>query len=112
MVHIDTVSEKHHWDNPEVFLQSNDHPLWKRYEKDAANSGHGGMDFFVDNAFIECIKRGVEFPLDVYDLATWYAITPLSERSITEGGSLQQIPDFTRGKWKTRRAVFGKSEEY
>ena len=59
MIHIDNVSEKHHWDNTEVFLNSNDHPLWKRYEKDAANSGHGGMDFFVDNAFIESIKRGV-----------------------------------------------------
>ncbi len=112
MVHIDSVSKKHHWDNPEVFLQSNDHPLWKRYEKDAADSGHGGMDFFVDNAFIECIKRGVDFPLDVYDLATWYAITPLSEKSITEGGALQQVPDFTRGKWKTRKAVFGKGDEY
>ena len=112
MIHIDSVSEKHHWDNTEIFLNSNDHPLWKRYEKDAANSGHGGMDFFVDNAFIESIKRGVAFPLDVYDLATWYAITPLSEKSITEGGALQAIPDFTRGKWKKRKPVFGKSGEF
>ena len=112
MIHIDNVSEKHHWDNTEVFLNSNDHPLWKRYEKDAANSGHGGMDFFVDNAFIESIKRGVEFPLDVYDLATWYAITPLSEQSIAAGGALQQIPDFTRGKWQTKKSIFGSSAEY
>jgi hypothetical protein len=112
MVHIDTVSAKHHWDNPEVFLQTNDHPLWKRYEKDAENSGHGGMDFFVDNAFIESIKRGAEFPLDVYDLATWYAITPLSEQSIAGGGSLQAIPDFTRGKWKTRKPIFGLTSDY
>ena len=54
------------------------------------------MDFFVDNAFIECIKRDAPFPLDVYDLATWYAITPLSEKSIAEGGTMQYIPDFTR----------------
>jgi hypothetical protein len=112
MVHIDTVSAKHTWDNSEMFLQSNDHPLWKRYEKDAAESGHGGMDFFVDNAFIECIKRGVGFPLDVYDLATWYAITPLSEQSIKEGGTLQPIPDFTKGKWQARKPVFGKGDEY
>ena len=45
-----------------------DHPLWKQYSKDAEGAGHGGMDFFVDNAFIECIKRNAEFPLDVYDL--------------------------------------------
>lgn len=112
MIHIDQLSEKHVWDNPQKFMEAHDHPLWKRYEKDAVNSGHGGMDFFVDNVFIECIKRKVQFPLDVYDLATWYAVTPLSEKSIAEGGSLQNIPDFTRGKWTKRKPVFGLTSEY
>jgi hypothetical protein len=70
------------------------------------------MDFFVDNAFIECIKRNAPFPLDVYDLATWYAITPLSEKSIAEGGQMQHIPDFTRGKWQSRKPIFGMEQEY
>ncbi|MGF2410892.1 Gfo/Idh/MocA family protein [Ferruginibacter sp.] len=112
MIHIDGQSEKHIWDNPQKFMEEQDHPLWKRYESNAANSGHGGMDFFVDNAFIESIKRKVPFQMDVYDLATWYAITPLSEKSIMEGGALQTIPDFTRGKWKIRKPVFGLSNEY
>ena len=64
------------------------------------------------NAFIECIKRGADFPLDVYDYATWYAITPLSEKSIMEGGTLQNIPDFTKGKWKTRKQIFALNDEY
>ena len=89
-----------------------DHPLWKKFEKDAENSGHGGMDYFVDNAFIECIKRDIEFPLDVYDLATWYAITPLSEKSIEEKGQVQEIPDFTKGAWKNRKPVFGLQDIY
>jgi hypothetical protein len=42
----------------------------------------------------------------VYDLATWYAITPLSEKSIAENGQVQTIPDFTRGKWQTKKADF------
>ncbi len=112
MIHIDNVSEKHTWDNPEKLMKEMDHPLWLKFEKDAEKSGHGGMDFFVDNAFIECIKRKVAFPLDVYDLATWYAITPLSEKSITEGGAMQKIPDFTRGKWMSRKPVFGFTTEY
>lgn len=112
MIHFEDKSEHHAWENPEKYMQQYDHPLWKRYEKDAANSGHGGMDFFVDNAFIESIKRKIDFPLDVYDLATWYAITPLSEKSIKEGGQLQSIPDFTRGKWKTRKPVFGLNDEF
>ncbi|MEO6454358.1 MAG: gfo/Idh/MocA family oxidoreductase, partial [Ginsengibacter sp.] len=112
MIHIDKKSEKHTWDNPEKFLSEMDHPLWKKFEKEAATSGHGGMDFFVDNAFIESIKRKIPFPLDVYDLATWYSITPLSERSIAMGGALMNIPDFTRGKWKTREPFFGLGDQF
>lgn len=102
MIYFEDKSPAHRWENPQKYLQEYDHPLWKKHAKDAEGSGHGGMDFFVDNAFIECIKRKVDFPLDVYDLATWYSITPLSEASIAEGGKLKKIPDFTRGKWKTR----------
>ncbi len=112
MIHIEGKSKKHAWENPQEFLTNMDHPLWKRFAKDAEGSGHGGMDFFVDNAFIECIKRKIEFPLDVYDLATWYAVTPLSEASIAGGGKLMNIPDFTKGKWKTRKKVFGLGNEY
>lgn len=101
------MKHSHRWDNTEKWLQEYDHPLWQRYAKDAENSGHGGMDFFVDNSFIECIKRNIEFPLDVYDLATWYAITPLSEKSIKKNGQVVDIPDFTKGAWQTRKPVFG-----
>ena len=34
------------------------------------------------------------------------AITPLSKKSIAMGGQVQSIPDFTRGKWKTRETYF------
>lgn len=106
LIYLEGKSKPHQWENPEAYLKQYDHPLWKKYEKEAEGAGHGGMDFFVDNAFIECVKRKTEFPLDVYDLATWYAITPLSEKSIAEGGSLQTIPDFTRGKWQNRKPIF------
>ncbi len=108
----DKSPKKHVWEQTKSYMEEYDHPLWKRYSKEAEGAGHGGMDFFVDNAFIESIKNKTEFPLDVYDLAAWYSITPLSEKSITEGGQLQQIPDFTRGKWQTRKPVFGRSDLY
>jgi len=110
-IHFEDKSPHHAWENPKTYIEQFDHPLWKYYEKTATGSGHGGMDFFVDNAFIECIKREIEFPLDVYDLATWYAITPLSEKSIEEKGQVQDIPDFTKGRWKTRKPIFGFSDE-
>jgi hypothetical protein len=70
------------------------------------------MDYFVDNAFIECLKLKEPFPMDVYDLATWYAITPLSEKSIAEGSAPQTIPDFTRGTWANRPPIFGLHDRY
>jgi hypothetical protein len=100
------------WDNTEKWLTEYDHPLWKKYGEQAEDAGHGGMDFFVDHAFIECIKRKVDFPLDVYDLASWYAITPLSEKSIAEGGQVQKIPDFSKGKWQTRKPIFSLGDDY
>jgi hypothetical protein len=113
MLYFEGKSPKAHaWENSEKYLKEYDHPLWKKYEKAAVGAGHGGMDFFVDNAFIECIKRKTPFPMDVYDLATWYAITPLSEKSIAEGGQVQDIPDFTRGKWKNRQADFCMGDDY
>ncbi|SJZ93157.1 Gfo/Idh/MocA family protein [Sediminibacterium ginsengisoli] len=113
MLYFEGTSPKaHQWENPEKYMQEHDHPLWKKYEKQAVGAGHGGMDFFVDHAFIECIKRKADFPLDVYDLATWYAITPLSEKSIADGGQVQNIPDFTRGKWMTRQPVFCLNDDY
>lgn len=107
-----SMNHTHKWNNSEKWLQDNDHPLWKKFENDTKGAGHGGMDFFVMNTFIECIKKNVEFPMDVYDLATWYAITPLSEKSIEHQGKLMEIPDFTNGAWKTRKPVFGLSDEF
>ena len=38
-------------------------------------------------------------PVDVYDAASWMAVTALSEMSIAKGGAVMDIPDFTGGKW-------------
>jgi len=99
-------------DEADSYMNHYDHPLWKRYANDASGAGHGGMDWFVINSFIESIKRDAPYALDVYDLATWYAITPLSEQSIAEGGTVQYIPDFTRGKWISRQPVFALNGEW
>ena len=106
-VHIEGVSENHRWDAGSEWFDKYDHPLWKQYGEEAANSGHGGMDFFLDRAFIESVRRQVAPVIDVYDGAVMRVITPLSERSIAEGGAPQEIPDFTQGAWMHRTPVFG-----
>jgi hypothetical protein len=65
------------------------------------------MDFFLDRAFIEGVRRQEPPVIDVYDGAVMRVITPLSERSIAEGGAPQEIPDFTQGAWMHRSPVFG-----
>lgn len=100
------------WDAQQPWLDKYDHPLWKRWVKNADGAGHGGMDFFVDHAFIESVKRKVATPLDVYDAAAWSAITPLSEQSIELGNQTVDFPDFTGGMWMDRKPVFALNDEF
>ena len=111
-MYIEGRSPAHQWESSKEYLQEYDHPLWKRWESSAVGAGHGGMDFFVDHAFIESIKNKTETPLDVYDAATISVIVPLSEKSISEGGALQSFPDFTSGRWIKRKPVFALDDTY
>ena len=111
-IYIEGVSEPHQWEDAQEYLDQYDHPLWKKYEEQAAGSGHGGMDFFVVNAFVESVKRQVPTPIDVYDAAAWSAISTLSEQSVASGGEPQYFPDFTAGMWMKRKNDFALGEEY
>ena len=85
------------------YVEEYDHPLWKKYRKDGIHAGgHGGMDFLVLSAFVEAVKVGSQPPIDVYDAATWMAITCLSEQSIALGSAPVAVPDFTNGMWIDR----------
>ncbi|MDQ3683078.1 MAG: Gfo/Idh/MocA family oxidoreductase [Bacteroidota bacterium] len=111
-IHIEGKSKAHQWDDEKIWLDKYDHPLWARWSKEAQGSGHGGMDFYVIHSFIESIKRNVATPMDVYDAASWSAITPLSEQSIELGNETVQFPDFTAGQWMSRKPVFAFNDEY
>lgn len=111
-LYVEGVSEPHRWTDDKEFMAKYDHPLWKKYGKEAATAGHGGMDFFVLHAFIEAWKRNAPMPLDVYDAASWMAVTCLSEESISKGSEPVQFPDFTRGKWINRKPIFAFDDSY
>ncbi|TNE59393.1 MAG: Gfo/Idh/MocA family oxidoreductase [Bacteroidetes bacterium] len=104
---IEGQTEAHRWTDAQSWLDQYDHPLWRQYGSDAKTAGHGGMDFFVFHHFIESAKQNIAPEIDVYDAATWLAITPLSEASIATGSSPQAFPDFTRGRWTERKPNFG-----
>ena len=112
-VYIQGKSAKNdQWDQAKEWFDKYDHPLWARWSKDTEGAGHGGMDFFVIHSFIESIKRKVPTPMDVYDAATWSAITPLSEQSIELGHQTVEFPDFTSGQWMYRKPVFALNDEF
>lgn len=102
-MYIEGISKPHAWDAADEWLNKYDHPLWKKYGEFASGSGHGGMDFFVLQAFVESAKQNIAPPMDVYDAAAWSVITPLSEQSIENNGAPQDFPDFTRGNWIKRK---------
>ncbi|SFG75899.1 Gfo/Idh/MocA family protein [Pedobacter insulae] len=105
-IHIEGKTKGHAWDSADEWYKKYDHPLWKKYEAEAVGAGHGGMDWFVFNAFITAVKDKKQTPIDVYDSVTMSAITPLSTKSLKEGNAPQDFPDFTRGKWKTKKNTF------
>jgi predicted dehydrogenase len=112
-IYIEGKSQKpHQWDDAKEWLDKYDHPLWVRWSKETQGAGHGGMDFFVIHSFVEAIKRKTATPMDVYDAATWSAITPLSEQSIELGNETVEFPDFTSGQWMYRKPVFALNDEF
>jgi hypothetical protein len=112
-IYIENVSkDPDRWEDAKAWLDKYDHPLWKKYGNDAAGAGHGGMDWFVLNAFIESVKRKTNAALDVYDAVTWSAIAPLSEASIQRGGESIDFPDFTHSQWMYRKSGFALDDAY
>ena len=75
---------------------------WRNITPEERALGHGGMDYITLKTFFKAILNGEEMPIDVYDMAAWMVITPLTEQSIAHGGMPQAIPDFTRGAYLLR----------
>lgn len=99
------ISKGHEWATEEEYNQ-----LEKKYippivekigELAKQIGGHGGMDFMMDWRLIDCLRNGLPLDQDVYDAASWSVISPLSEKSVATRSQSLDIPDFTKGAWKT-----------
>jgi predicted dehydrogenase len=66
---------------------------------------HGGMDFIMDYRLIYCLRHGLPLDMNVYDLATWSSMVPLTAVSLENNSSPVEIPDFTRGYWDYLKGV-------
>ncbi len=85
--------------NAKSYESEYEHPIWKKYIDEGVRGGHEGIDWLEFETFFRCLREDTPMPVDVYDAASWMAVTALSEMSIAKGGAVMDIPDFTEGKW-------------
>jgi hypothetical protein len=100
-VHVEGRSPGHRWEEAEAYYPEFDHPLWRSERIQRMDRGHGGMDFLEDYRLIGCLRRGEPTDMNVYDAAALSAMVELSIRSVARQGKPEEVPDFTRGRWKS-----------
>ena len=89
-----------------ALMEEYKHPIVKDIEALAKEvGGHGGMDFIMDYRLIYCLQRGLPLDMDVYDLAEWCSLIPLTEISLDNNSAPVEVPDFTRGAWNKLSSV-------
>ena len=83
-----------------ALMEKYKHPIHKELEETAKKvGGHGGMDFIMDYRLVYCLQNGLPLDMDVYDMAEWCCLAPLTELSLNNNSAPVAIPDFTRGHW-------------
>lgn len=93
-------------DMRKALMEHYKHPITKNIEEKAKEvGGHGGMDFIMDYRLIYCLQKGLPLDMDVYDLAEWCCLIPLTEISLDNNSVPVEIPDFTRGGWEKLKGL-------
>lgn len=84
------------WNLPEGLEKTNFYePVWNdRDEEIIKKQGHGGGDFFVVREFLDAIRSGKPHAFDVYFSTAMASVAILGHRSMMEGGTPYDIPDF------------------
>jgi hypothetical protein len=92
----------HQWQPVDKYVAKYRHPWWTAEGENAAKvGGHGGMDYFCLREFVHVIVQDREPWVDCYDSAAYNAINHCSQQSIDRKGAAVEVPDFTKGRWKT-----------
>jgi hypothetical protein len=105
------AGEEHNWEAFEPYQDKYDHS-WHREIRDVVGGlktgvvSHGAPDYLEIKMFIEAARERKPLPLDIYDSVVMSAPVPLSAVSIANGSAPVPFPDFTRGKWKSRKPYF------
>ena len=93
---IESRTKSHAWEPIQQYAAEFEHPLWTKWKQYAKDTGHGGGDFFVMHQFLAAMRGGGPSPIGAVEAASWSCILPLSHKSIIEGCTVQEIPDFSK----------------
>ena len=85
-------------DKAEAYFNGHAAEAWKRGKLLGVENE---MNYAMDSRLIHCLRNGLPLDIDVYDAAEWSCISELSRLSAQNGSQPVEIPDFTRGNWKT-----------
>lgn len=100
----------HEWEPFAPYQEQYEHSWWRELRSQTVQVSHGGTDLLELREFVRAVRDKAQTPIDVYDSVTMSAVIPLSEESIRKGGAPIPCPDFTRGRWQTRKPRFALSE--
>jgi hypothetical protein len=100
-LYIEGRGRAHQWQDAQEVRAEFEHPLWKEIAEQAQGAGHGGMDFIEDYRLIKCLREGTPTDMTVYDAAALSSIVELSVQSNARKAGTVDVPDFTRGRWRT-----------
>jgi hypothetical protein len=100
-LYIEGRGREHQWVDAATVRDEFDHPLWKEMNERAAGAGHGGMDFLEDYRLIKCLRDGTATDMTVYDAVGLSSLVDLTAQSNARRSRAMDIPDFTRGRWRT-----------
>jgi predicted dehydrogenase len=98
MIYIDGVTPKAHtWEKADKYFEEHQHPLVKQ--------AAGSKTPLSWQLLVKALREGKEPYYDVFDSVTSSAITVLTRQSVGNRSRPVQFPDFTRGKWKSRKPI-------
>lgn len=100
-VYIEGRGKLDQWQDWAALRDEFDHPVWREIEARAAGAGHGGMDYIEDERLIAALRAGKPTDMNVYDAAALSAVVGASIASCGSRAKTIDIPDFTRGRWRT-----------
>lgn len=93
------------WEPLARYQDSHDHAIWSgmdmRKFKTARGHGGGVSTHLLWVRLLRALRTGQAPDIDVIDGATWSVISACSERSVAARGKPVDIPDFSRGRWKS-----------